>query len=58
MLWGREECMDSGFILKVGLTKLINGLGKGYWGIRRIREVERLSNYSVGGQVQNLLRGV
>ena len=50
--------MDSGFILKVGLTKLVNGLGKGYWGIRRIREVERLSNYSVGGQVQNLLRGV
>lgn len=53
MLWGRER-MDSGFILKVGLTKFINGLDKGYWGVRRIQEIETISNYSVGGlEVQN-----
>ena len=46
--------MESGFILEVGPTKFTNGFDKRDWGVRRIRETETVSNYSVGGkEVQN-----
>lgn len=51
---GGEEWIEVEFILEAGPTKFTNKLDERDWGVKRNKDTERSSNYSVGGkEVQN-----